>query len=48
MNYDLMCFGEYKENNIRCARCQDKIRCALEKMLNEKEEKEKNENGKSK
>lgn len=45
MNYDLMCFGKYKENNVRCSHCIDKGRCEVEKILKEREcENEKDKN----
>lgn len=30
MNYNLMCYGEFEEENFRCQKCPDKLQCVFE------------------
>lgn len=40
MNYDLVCYGTYKENNLRCDNCPDKDFCINKTEVNRGKEKD--------
>lgn len=37
MNYDLICYGKFKEKLTKCQDCPDKIFCQIKAEIKEKE-----------